>query len=62
MPAGEEDPSLTVVAEASKKSLRAAAAHPKALQERGLGNLSETCWEQVDLLTLKRVPCVLKLT
>jgi len=35
MPAGEEDPSLTVVAEASKKSLRAAAAHSKALRQLG---------------------------
>jgi len=32
MPAGKEDPSLTVVAEASKRGLRAAAAHSKALQ------------------------------
>jgi len=37
MPAGEEDSSLTVVAEALKKSLRAAAAHSQALQQLGSG-------------------------
>jgi len=43
MPAGKEDPFLIVVAEASKRDLRAAAAHSKALQQLGVGNLSETC-------------------
>jgi len=41
MPAGEEDPSLTVVAEASKKSLRAAAARSKALQQPRSGKSVE---------------------
>jgi len=37
MPPGKEDPSLTVVAEASKRGLRAAAAHSKALRQLGSG-------------------------
>jgi len=59
MPAGEEDPSLTVVAEASKRVLRAAAAHSKALQQVGSGESAGTCREQVDLLFQSQVPCVL---
>jgi len=37
MPAGKEDPSLTMVAEALKRGLRAGAAHSKALQQMGSG-------------------------